>query len=455
MRTQIKIEGFKAYSSWKYIIRLSAVVLIMFVCFVILSNDSTPTSGFITSSFAFFAITIAATAILLQEKKWIIFFLVAYLVHLGVGFIHYLYFIDPYYFVSNGKNLPLTYDYTYTLKTINEIVLAKHKNGIFHFKAVNISHSELINIISYPFAYFGVYILNIAPINSFMSVFTSINILLISKHYLRFKKNRLNNIAILTAYFPLTLISSLLYRDVIGLGIMSVGLTLIVLSPKGIIKYLFLALACYLFYLQRTIYPMVLLVAFFSEYLIVSKGSSSFIRKLIYFAIFIILLIFSIEVGLLEGQNSRYIVRASQNVNYFFIPVKIIMGIIGPFPWTQYFTTGRIEYSYQFSDYLQGTFNITMILLMIAYFHSFFKTNAFNILNLTGLVLMLSGLLTTFMHITYVSIGVIFLIPWIVNSSPWINFKRFYFISFMCLLLISFIITVFFGSLGIKSLWSN
>jgi hypothetical protein len=131
------------------------------------------------------------------------------------------------------------------------------------------------------------------------------------------------------------------------------------------------------------------------------------------------------------------------------------MGLIGPFPWFQYFTTGRIEYSYQFADYLQGVFNLTTLVLMKTYFNDFFKRNQFNILNFTGLFLMAIGLSTSFMHSTYVSIGFLFLIPWIVNSSIWNKFKEYYLVIFSCMLFFSIIIVVFFGSLGLGSLWKQ
>jgi hypothetical protein len=130
------------------------------------------------------------------------------------------------------------------------------------------------------------------------------------------------------------------------------------------------------------------------------------------------------------------------------------MGIVGPFPWTQYFTTGRIEYSYQFVDYLQGTLNVSMVFLVYHFRHFYLKIEQFNLLNITGLLLILMGLSTTFMHISYVSTGVIFLLPWIANSIYRYKLKEYYLISFLVLLFLSLIIFLFIGNLGLKGLWA-
>ena len=160
----------------------------------------------------------------------------------------------------------------------------------------------------------------------------------------------------------------------------------------------------------------------------------------------------SFVLGLSEGNNASYIEGAG-GVNYLFLPVKLIMGLVGPFPWTQYFTTGRMVYSYQFADYFQGALNVSFIMLMIKHKSRFFQKPKFNVMNLTGLLLIFSGLATANMHSTYVSIGTLFLIPWVVDSSSWNNLKVYYLRIFSSMVLLSLIILAFFGSLGLGALW--
>lgn len=451
----IGFEGELYYSVWNYFLRLVIVVGLIFVCFITLGDNSSPLSGFISSSIAFLLITIATALILLPDRKWIRFFSLAYFIKLLIGLVHFLYFLAPAYFETNGTKLPMPHDFTSAFDCIKEIVASKQIHGLFHYEEVYWSHPEILNLMSYPFVYFGTYILNIAPLNSFMSIFSSINILLISQYVLHCEPRQLKFIAILTAFFPLTLISSIFYRDVTGMALMSIGLTLIMLSAKGILQFIMLAIACYLFYLQRTIYPLVLIVSFSITYLMSKESAAPFKRLfsfIVFIAVFIVLLKWSLSLGLSEEQNSSY-VEAAKNVNYLFFPVKLVMGIIGPFPWNQYFTTGRTEFSYQFADYLQGALNVGIVALIFLSFRSFFGKGQFNLLNITGLSLMLIGLATTQMHSSYVSIGILFLIPWVINSVSWSRLKRSVILSFICLLLLSLIITEFLGNLGLRNLW--
>lgn len=443
------------YSVWEYIVRLFVLLIFIFGCFIFLENDSSPWGGFISSSIAFLFITIFATLILLKESRWILFFVVAYMVRLLIGLFHFLYFILPDYFETKGIALPLSDDFTTAFDAIAEIASAKKHLGLFHYQEVYWSHPEILNVMSYPFVYFGNYVLNITPLNSFMSVITSMNIYLIGKYLYNFDAKKLRFITIISAYFPLTLISSLFYRDVTGLALMSVGMTLILFARQGIVQYIMLFVACYLFSLHRTIYPAVLLLAYFLNHFLLLKKRVSARNRIFQFVIIlpvvIILMFFNVIAGLSENQ---VYVDGGTSINFLGLPVKLVMGMIGPFPWTQYFTTGRLEYSYQFADYLQGTLNVSIFFLLYYFRGSYIKKEQFDLLNITGLLLIVVGLSTTFMHIAYVSTGVIFLLPWIANSINRYKLKEYYFITFIALLFLSLIIFLFIGSLGFKDLWA-
>ena len=393
---------------------------------------------------------------MLRNNRLVLSFIIAYLIHLIIGVGHYLIFIDADYFTSDGQFLPLPHDFKVALSAINEIISTKHTKGLFHFVDFYIEHLQIWNLMSYPFFFFGGYILNIAPVNSFMSVFTSINIYILSKFILKYLNRDLKKILLLTAYFPITIISSIFFRDTVGLALISMSILIICLSRNKIYYFLTLLIGIYFFYMVRSVYPLILILAFFVDYRINSKTSQSLGQSIFTFVFFVLffglMLYTSFQLGFSEGDNLNYIDRA-RGVNYLFFPVKLIMGLIGPFPWTKYFTSGQIVYSYQFADYIQGAFNITVLFLMIKFKSSFFKISKFNLLNLTGIFLILSGLATVEMHSSYVSIGFIFLIPWIINSTSWIKLKIYFLRSFLFLLTSSLLIFLFFGSLGLGDLW--
>ena len=117
----------------------------------------------------------------------------------------------------------------------------------------------------------------------------------IKKYIFKIDNKLLKYIAITSAYFPLTLISSHIYRDIVGIALMSIGLVLIFSSRKFIIQLLMLVIACYLFYLQRTIYPLILISAFIIDKMINQHSNSLKMDRLIkLFTIIITIIIFPI-----------------------------------------------------------------------------------------------------------------------------------------------------------------
>lgn len=444
------------YSVWDYVLRLTGVIIFSLVIFLLFGNHDSPLSSFIWSSIVFLIITIFSTIILFKNTSWVWFFVFAYLVKLIIGLVHYLYFIDPVYFTSGIYN-PLTFEYD---GVFNQIVTSAHDklaHGIFYYQHYEggVTHQEIISLISIPFMFFGDYVLTIAPINSFSSLLISMNVILISRHKLRYNIRKIKPIAILTAYFPMTLISSLLYRDTVGLALMSVGLTLIILSKRGIIQYLMLIIACYLFYLQRTMYPFILLLAFIIN-IVVNQNFKSKGRDIFYkvSTVALSIALLPVIISLSFTEVNQNMAAGGMNVNLVSFPIKMIVGLIGPFPWTNFLIYKTFPaYAYQLQDYLQGTLNVSIVVTILFFWKKYFNKGSLNLLNLTGFLLISTGLFTAQMHSTYVAIGFVFLIPMIFTKINLTEFNKRYLYSFLALLFLNIIVVVLFGNLGISSLW--
>lgn len=444
------------YSVWDYILRLIGIIGFSLFCFLIFGSTGNAISSFIWSSVAFLIITIFSAIVLFKDTKWVWFFVIAYLIKIVIGLVHYLYFIDPEYFNSGIYN-PLTFEYD---GVFNQIVTSAHDkltHGIFYYQQYEggVTHQEIISLISVPFIFFGDYVLTIASINTFSSLLISMNLILISRYKLHYSNRILKPIAILTAYFPMTLISSLLYRDTVGLALMSVGLTLIILSKRGIIQYLMLIVACYLFYLQRTIYPFILLLAFVINIVVnqnyKSKGWDIFYKVS---TIVLIIVLMPIIISLSFTESNQNMAVAGMNVTLVSFPIKMIVGLIGPFPWTNFLIYKTFPaYAYQLQDYLQGILNVSIIVTLVYFWRKHFIKGSLNLLNLTGILLISTGLFTAQMHSTYVSIGFVFLIPMLFPKINYFEFKKRYLFTFLALLLLNIFVVVFFGNLGISSLW--
>ena len=90
---------------------------------------------------------------------------------------------------------------------------------------------------------------------------------------------------------------------------------------------------------------------------------------------------------------------------------------------------------------------------ILFFWRRYFKRGSLNLLNLTGILLISTGLFTTQMHSTYVAIGFVFLIPMLFTQIDFKEFNKRYLYSFLALLLLNFIVVVFFGNLGVSSFW--
>ena len=451
----VKYKNRLLYSVWEYLLRLTLLVAIIYIYFTLLGNNTNQLSSFIASSIAFLLATVFATIILLKETKWIFFFVFAYIVKVFIGLVHYLYFIDADYFNGNGEYKSLTTEFEAVFDGISSFAIFKMESSLFFFESLSsgVTHQELLSFISIPFMFFGNFVLTISPVNAFFSLLISINILLIAKYKFNFSNKNLKYVAFITAYFPITLISSLLWRDVVGMSLMTIGITLLYFSKRSLSQYLFLIIACYLFYLQRTTYPFILALAFFTNNILASQfkiRQLNLFFKVLSIVFFIYLMTFIFSFGNTEANSN--LLENTLNLNLLALPLKFVLGLIGPFPWTNFLIYESFPaYAYQLQDYLQGTFNVAFVFIMFR--NKFFRKENINLLNLIGVFLIISGLTNIYMHISYVSFGFMFLIPWLFTVINLKEFKRIYMLAFMSLIVLNLIVVLILGNLGISSLW--
>lgn len=451
------VNQFKSYSVRNYIFRLIIIALFALTLFTILGNKTTPYSSFIWSAVAFYFVTLVTVYTLLRSKKWLLFFTIVYLVKLSIGLFHYLYFIDPYYFGGSGIDVDLHYEFQAVFSQIITFANDKIENGLLYYNYYegSVTHQEILSLISIPFMYFGDYIMTFAPLNSFFSILTAINIILISKYIFKINTKSLKYIAIVSAYFPMTLISSLISRDTVGIALMSIGLVLMLFSRKFIMQLLMLVIACYLFYLQRTIYPLILISAFIIDKMI-NQHSNSPKRdlRIKIFTLFIAIIIIPIILNVSSTDANEDILATALDFNLLILPLKLILGVIGPFPWIQFLLYEQIPaFAYQLQDYLQGTLNIAVFVAIIFKNKRFFEKGKLNLLSILGLLLLFAGLMTPVMHITYTAVGIFFMIPWIFTTLNIEQFTVFFRYSFFSLILLNIIVIYILKTAGISALW--
>lgn len=404
----------------------------------IIGTKSDPLLALLSESIIFAIITILMAYLIFHSKQLVGFYLLAYIVKLLIGVIHYLVFIDADYFAS-GHSMKLHHEFQAVLQTVEMIVDGKQITGVFSFIFPQyIPHEELWNIIAVPFYYTGTYLLNIVPINAFASLFAAMNVLLVDKCVRGKSYNQPKILRYLVAYFPVTLITSYYFRDMVGLSLMSVGLVLLSLSKNMFQKVLMLVVTCYLFYLQRNAYVLVPILMFLFDYLLLGNKKNILIKII---AVFICIMAVPFAYSLFETESTLKYVSGSTKWPIYMLPFKLIVGLIGPFPWSNFLKWHTFpEVSYYLGDYCMAVINIGLLITVVKAIPIKNFKHTIDMSFITGIVLFIFGLMNTYMHMTYISIGIYFLIPWFFRNFRDLDIKKNIKISLLFLVVLNLFI---------------
>lgn len=438
----------KEYSFSGYFSRLLIIAILYIglpIIFSVFFDDSTR-SSYIGSSLCFLFLTIVASKLLFEDSSYTRFFLVAYIIQIVLGLVHYLTFIDPNYFYGNG-NVKMDFhdEMEQTFMCVQNLVEFKKSNGLFNSDDPSwwVAHKYIWNIISIPLYFTSVKWMNLGPISTFFLLFGSMNLIVISK-YQNYNNDIIKKIKYITAYFPAFILNDSFTRDPSGIGLISIGLVLYVLSKNNLQRIIAVTLAVYFCFVQRTMYPVAFVAAFGFAYIFNIKNSYGK-----FFCLAIVLPITLFLYGNLESlEGDSYSSGYLNQASFLFLPIKIVFGFIGPFPWTGFLN--HPIFSYQLADHFQGVLQLGMLLCII----SNFRVNAFknnDIVLWFGILLLFSGILTTYMHISYIAFGVFFILPWFINNYSKV-FDNYIKRSFWILIGLNIII-IMFGNFGLSSLW--
>lgn len=428
----------------------------MFFCcllVMIFSISESLMSSLVSGAIIFFLLTILSTKLILSSIKWVGFFSAIFLLKLVLGVSHYLIFVDPKYFFGNGA-FPYSFwhEYHSVFNQVNDVVNSKiaHDN-IFYFdkESFEVTHPEIWNLISIPLTHLGCYVLTITPINIFFTTLFSINFVFIAKFILLLDKAKVTIVAWTSALFPMFLLADNFYRDQIGMGLLSVGLTLYLASNSRLIqKIVSIGLLMYFSYILRTVYPAILLLSLVVYYVFKERRNRKYLILILPFIL--VLLYYSANEII---QEKEYLDRYITPSGWFFLPLKIILGVVGPFPWTQ-FMLYKVDpsFSYQLADYLLGIFQLSYLTLLIQKAKYLFKISNINVLTLFGLGIALSGIVTKQMHIGYIANGTVLTLPWFFSKISLSEFKKRLVLVTILLILLNLIISIL-GNISISFLW--
>jgi len=393
--------------------------------------------------------TLVYTHLLFRNTKFTTIVCLIFALKMGIGLWHYFTFINPDYF-STPSAILLHSEFQVYFDTISNFANDKTTHGLFYTSDnfLLVSHPELLNIISVVFRYTGNYVLTIAPLNTLSSIYMALGITYVAKHMQM--GNLTKYVLFFCLFFPISLISSFFFRDMFGMMLMTIGVVCVVLAKKS--KFILLIIASLFFYLQRTPYVIIPFAAFaLSEFTFLGGNKRSINSSFVKYSIGALMIVFVVVLlpflSSLTDANAMYLSIFSNIIAIVLFPVKFIVGLIGPFPWSQW--SDSLESTYQLQDYLLAVTLCASFWHIVPAFIKQLKIKAgFDFITLTGLLIVIMGVMNPFMTVGYIGEGLPFLAPFLLQIvSP--KAFAFTFIKVLFLFLLANMVFIAFGLRGI------
>ena len=434
-------------------------ILIIAVLFVMLPmifgsfGDLNTTASYIRSCGVFFILTLISVYLILG-KKYIKYFSIAFFVQLLLGLAHYLFFIDPNYFSSDGSPMVLYWrEYHAVYNSVERLINSRTGNSFFYFDSSEwqVTHGEIWRIITVPFVFLGNKWLNYSPFNVFSSLLAAANLIL-AYDYLTFgktgdkSKDSRKLFQLSVVYFPLFLQNDTMWRDAFGVALISIGLIMILSSKSFDKKILSLILLVYLSYLLRNVYVVIAGFVFASHVINTKKASTFLYIPLIVIAFILITIFYQ------SNTSDEYVGLYINKMSVLALPLKIVMGVIGPFPWINFALAfaGNVQYANQLNDYILGIFQLGFLLAIIFEWKRISFRNLDSI-TIMGFGIVMSGFISNAMHIGYIAEGIFFTLPWFFMQVG-TKYKKHFSLSFILLLLLN-VLVVAMGGAGMSNIW--
>lgn len=442
------------FNSYFFSILIVSVLYFILPIVFSISGDLSTLGSYIRSWLCFFILTIISSRLILG-KKYTTFYATAFVLLTLLGLGHYLWLVDPNYFQGDGRPADyLNNELQAVFNCVDNVIIDRRIHGLFFFDKNSwyVTHPEIWQIILWPFIFLQNKWLNYSPLNVFASLLASSNIVLLfnKKNTREESGNKAVHKLVLysTVFFPLWLLNGRYWRDPMGVGLISVGLSLVTLSDNVVKKAISSVLFAFFSYIQRTIYIIIAGLALVGGEM---QSKSSKLIKIIIIPLSLIFLYLCTQFYDANVEDS-YTSNSISYVSTLVLPIKIVLGIIGPFPWTQFLLAfeGVANVAYQPADYLLGVFQFAYLCCIISNYKSVsFKNLDYS--TMMGLAMMISGLMTSVMHIGYIAEGLLFTLPWFFKQFG-LEFKKYFFRSFVFLLFLNLIVLAI-GNMGISSIW--
>lgn len=466
---------FREFNWIKFIvINLTGYFTFIFIMFLFNASNGGPGYSFIVATFSAI-IGLIMFHLLLTRKfgvRVLSIVMGGFLLKMFIGVIHFLIFVQHEYF-SGTTDYEFFRDYFWMHESIGYISDLRKAKGYFTplplWFILEDKGAFMFYYLSDLYYHGGKYVLNLCVSNTLFSQMTALIITYISGVYFKLQGRKLYFAAALAAFFPMSLIPSMTFRDITGQYFIAVGMTLLIKTVSDRRLIFLFPVICALFYMQRKNYVVLPLIAFLISILPIFglRSQNRGLKKLANGAIIVIL-----AIGLMFVISNLNTVMGALNWDvkdqlesdtyaqdfykwqfYLFFPMYAFKGIMGPFPWVQFFKFTQ-ETIFQPADYLMSVFFIVSFLIITKpIIFNFIKGRGFDIVTIMGMLFFMTGVASGVMHTGYLAIGFIFFIPYIAYYSNSATFKTYMIGTFIYFLLFN----VIWISLGLyqSGLWHD
>jgi len=362
-------------------------------------------------------------------KKAVYILCLAFALKVGLGVWHYLFFMDADYFTTMNA-----FSYFHDFEWMNNKMQAAadfwREEGFsplpatFYFGNKNpflLAYNGVLYFLS------GNNHLNISPWNALHSIYVAILVGALALQAGATKTQARFALAI-AAFQPFGFISNLMWRDSVGQFWLVLGAYLLIATREKKWWWV-LTLPAAGFFAWSVRQPYLLLLIALAAYMLASAYRSKM-------NMWLILLFFgAIAVGLnvlpavMGLALDRFQGTSQLSFDFFLFPLRIVRAIAGPFPWFQLFM-GVDGAEYMPVDFIQAVYNLALIILVVPIAIKKWKETGLDPSFVLSALLFITAAQAVGVHISYVSIGMVLLLPLVcrVPTAKW--HKTF----FLCLL---------------------
>lgn len=356
-----------------------------------------------------------------KQAFWIIG--IAFLTRLGVGSTHYITVINPEYF-SNPDVFVYLWDFQWFHESLQFVSSHWHSDGLLaplpEKYWVNNKNALLLAYCAIGYYFSGDFALTVAVWNSLHSVYTAFIVAALAGHLGANRQQRRFVLAFL-AFQPFGMISSMMARDYVGQTWLAIAVYLLIaLINWRVIWLLSIPLAGLLAISVRQPYLIIILMGSGYVYLFQKKVVISG-RILLLLTVLGVILFSGLWVTLGDISLGRFSEKDAYGASrILLLPFRLLRAVIGPFPWFQVFDDPPPPgVEFMPIEFLQVIFNLSLLLVAVPrIWRRFKKYNTVNLAVPFGILLFISGAFATGVHLTYITIGLIFLLPEASSAKP-------------------------------------